>query len=481
MFVGYRWPSEQLFGSPSPFLAMPPTIVGLLLLVSALLVVPFPGLDTHPLSMGFVLTGVLLLGVLAAVFLLRSLVYFRDLYRATHYAVPDLVYLLTRLRSGAVGDLPVTVSFIAHSMGALVATMAARQLLETSSGRVLDVPGAGSKLRFGRLVMVSPDIPAEWIMPRRGVLESTLAAFEGVYLFSNAGDVVLKMVSAVGNFFSFPTRFWANGYRLGIMEVLNSHHFHHRRRSYFRRAVRLVHGHQRIRVGGRRRRQSAPFGARITSSRLAIDGRLGLLRLRRLIRQFHLGALLRQLRPRNFLRRRLRHQRRVRRLPRLRRLRLGWFTLAERLHPIPMRLWVWDVLAWAARLNRNTANELDAKDVHGGSAISRCSYFDCTEYFEWDGSGSRRKLLTPGKPVGELKAWHNWMLLLRYFIPKLRVDVHGGYFAGRTVPRLICKLAATSPKKLLLTEIAMAEAKGVRVSLADGALQAEAVDAGGDS
>jgi hypothetical protein len=73
-----------------------------------------------------------------------------------------------------------------------------------------------------RLVLVSPDIPAEALIGNRAnFLKSSLRRFKEAYLFSNEGDEVLRMISTAANYFSFPTRSRDYGYRLENVEVLS--------------------------------------------------------------------------------------------------------------------------------------------------------------------------------------------------------------------------------------------------------------------
>jgi len=79
----------------------------------------------------------------------------------------------------------------------------------------------GHAFVLGHLVMVSPDIPAEALMIRRGnFLKSSLRRFQEVHLFCNAGDEVLRTLSSLANFFSFPMRTRERGYRLGNAELV---------------------------------------------------------------------------------------------------------------------------------------------------------------------------------------------------------------------------------------------------------------------
>jgi hypothetical protein len=78
----------------------------------------------------------------------------------------------------------------------------------------------GRVFRLGRLVLVSPDIPTLTIQSgRANVLRSALRRFEEAYLFSNEGDLALRLASTAANYFSFPARSRFHGYRLGNVTV----------------------------------------------------------------------------------------------------------------------------------------------------------------------------------------------------------------------------------------------------------------------
>ena len=247
VFIGYRWPSERM-GSPLPrtIPAMPWSLIGLailaLLMVAGAFAAGAEGTHGPFIAMGIHVVrdaGWFLLAFPCVLAVLRAMVYFRDEYRAIHYAVPDLVELLrdldaavarVRQERGKNGSEPrlIEISFIGHSMGALVVTHAVRILSD------LFGPGAvgtnsmdddanrkppstlGSCMDLARLVLVSPDIPAEALMlGRANYLSASLHRFKEASLFSSRGDVVLKMVSTLANYFAFPTRSRANGFRLG--------------------------------------------------------------------------------------------------------------------------------------------------------------------------------------------------------------------------------------------------------------------------
>jgi hypothetical protein len=74
----------------------------------------------------------------------------------------------------------------------------------------------GRVFSLGRLILVAPDIPTESIMPRRtNFLRSSLRRCEEAYVFSNEGDLALRLASTAANYFSFPARTRFSGYRLG--------------------------------------------------------------------------------------------------------------------------------------------------------------------------------------------------------------------------------------------------------------------------
>lgn len=78
------------------------------------------------------------------------------------------------------------------------------------------LPQIGNAFKLARLVLVSPDIPAEALIANRAnFLMNSIKQFEEVFLFSNEGDEVLRQISTTANYFSFPTRSNKFGYRLG--------------------------------------------------------------------------------------------------------------------------------------------------------------------------------------------------------------------------------------------------------------------------
>ena len=174
--------------------------------------------------------------------LLRTIVYFRDTFRATNYGAPDLVQIIRAIdgeiikqrgQSGATND--VQLSFIGHSMGGFVVTNTIRVLSDVFLKPVQNLsdygahapappsPNIGNVFCLKRFVLASPDIPAEALLSNRGnFLASALARFDEAYLFSNEGDEVLRQISTLANYFVFPTKSRNYGFRLGNVEILSS-------------------------------------------------------------------------------------------------------------------------------------------------------------------------------------------------------------------------------------------------------------------
>lgn len=207
------------------------TIIALLKLVSDLTIL---------IASSFVLTIALLVVVaILTIFVLRISGYFRDTYRAANYGVADLVEFIRQLDYQIVQQSPegkqarIRLNFIGHSMGAYVVTNTVRILsdvfdrdsignLEISNQKKCPSPNIGNVFRLSRLVLVAPDISAETIISGRGnPLRSSLRRFDEAYLFSNEGDMVLKIASTAANYFSFPASTREGGYRLGNVIIRN--------------------------------------------------------------------------------------------------------------------------------------------------------------------------------------------------------------------------------------------------------------------
>jgi hypothetical protein len=265
--LGYRWPSEKM-GQPwhGTWDAMPTLPTWILYLGLIFAVLPFLLYFFGPESGQFsaaifqylrnligdhlvTMTGLTFAGLVLTAALLRTIVYFRDNYRASNYGVPDLIQII-RAIDGEIIKLRgedsnaarrnVELSFIGHSMGGFVVTNTIRTL-----SNVFDVPvdalsayGArarpgvtlespplnqiGSVFKLMRFVLASPDIPAETLLSSRGnFLASALSRFDEAYLFSNEGDAVLRQISTLANYFVFPTKSRNHGFRLGNVEILS--------------------------------------------------------------------------------------------------------------------------------------------------------------------------------------------------------------------------------------------------------------------
>lgn len=190
-----------------------------------------------------------LFGWVFGAILLRVSIYFRDNYRAVNYGVPDLVEFIRQIDNAIIekaegntryekknnfsqGNNPrIKLSFIAHSMGAFVTTNVIRILsdifdensipkLSQGNVEIEPSPNIGNVFSLGRLVLASPDIPIETIMPERSnFLRSSLRRFEESYLFSSQGDVILRVASTAANYISFPANTYDRGFRLGNIVV----------------------------------------------------------------------------------------------------------------------------------------------------------------------------------------------------------------------------------------------------------------------
>ena len=405
--VGYRWPSERMWGIfPSSFTAAPPVVTAILL-CSLVLLLPalqnwlfpnylssLPGFISAALDFlrtaNFVhATSVIALGcfiLICMLIVLRACVYYRDVYRAINYGVPDLIQIIRSIDSAIVERRGrrsrrrhVQLSFIGHSMGGLVVTNTIRTLSDVFAGAPAPLKQFGARgfkkqpkrgmsdighvFVLKRFILASPDIPAEHLLSSRSnFLASSLTRFKEAYLFSNEGDEVLRLISTLANFFMFPTRTRAHGYRLGNVEVLS------RQLGIVSNANLL----RKLRIGKRTLEQLYAKIQRDAQTRQAASEKLGAP-----------GTTARQ-----------------RKLPKA-----------------PL------------------------------AAIF--SYFDCTDYRDSDGSGRpARGLLTFAKLLKRLNAaarlrWysHAW-LLIRYSMPlKKGPNVHGGYFEGEFTQQLIYRLA----------------------------------------
>jgi hypothetical protein len=276
--VGYRWPSENILAPLRSCRAALPTLprwvfwFGVILGICGLIAMAARFLSNAQYPDLALVTGHVLIviglaasGLVLCALLLRIIVYFRDTYRATNYGVPDLIEIIRQIdrkiiahdrsgRGGAEAALHhrranrVQLSFVGHSMGGYVVTNAIRALTDLfapdslrpslNTGIFSDAndsakfgennpwevaPTIGDAFNLTRFVLASPDIPAEALLSNRAnFLASSLRRFREAYLFSNEGDEVLRQVSTMANYFSFPTKSSKFGFRLGNVEILRS-------------------------------------------------------------------------------------------------------------------------------------------------------------------------------------------------------------------------------------------------------------------
>lgn len=272
IFLGYRWSSEVINGVEKDSLAnkiksaksslpkllnilwlsgIAGTVLGLIAFFTKSFNLLFGFFPILILSLSLIIASLIF-----TLIFLRLSGYFRDSYRAYNYGVPDLVELIRQLDKEIVEASPgktleekqhywrdqtepIKLSFIGHSMGGFAVTNAVRVLSDVFDRESIgnfDIhnkdknPSAriGHVFSLGRLILVSPDIPAETIISgRANFLSSSLRRFEEAYLFSNEGDMALRLASTAANYFSFPAKTRAGGYRLGnvvIREGVGSKH-----------------------------------------------------------------------------------------------------------------------------------------------------------------------------------------------------------------------------------------------------------------
>lgn len=274
VLLGYRWSSEVINGIENDSLkskfnyaaqSLPALLklllivgaLGFLISVAAILITPYNALVIEIASLLVLILTLATASIVLALLLLRLSGYFRDSYRANNYGVPDLVELIRQLDNFIVDESPgfaaednpiakraakenywqekttkrIKLSFIGHSMGGFVVTNTLRILSDvfdqgsignfnTENKSKAPSSEIGHVFSLGRLVLVAPDIPAESIISgRANFLSSSLRRFEEAYLFSNEGDMALRLASTAANYFNFPAKTQAGGYRLGNVTV----------------------------------------------------------------------------------------------------------------------------------------------------------------------------------------------------------------------------------------------------------------------
>ena len=287
VFVGYRWPSENIIKRPrkrrrktawavdvlsvvwvnlrnlGQNIKALPTVPQALLYLALLCLLINGCLRLWPSLLGLLLNPLSLLirvclpvavitaMVILTVLVLRLIVYFRDVYRAINFGVPDLTELLRQLdqalvdlhareleqqgyeRGKAIAEAErrcaksefkrIKLTFLGHSMGSLVITNVVRVLSDVFDRRSIKKnPDAciGHTLSLGRLILVSPDIPVlTLVSSRANGFASSLRRFEETYLFSNEGDLALRLASTAANYISFPSATQKCGHRLGSVAL----------------------------------------------------------------------------------------------------------------------------------------------------------------------------------------------------------------------------------------------------------------------
>jgi hypothetical protein len=183
---------------------------------------PFTGTAVPPLWLLPVLLGLgLIYPLLLVLFVLRAVAYHRDRYMALHRGVPDLCEFLRHLDWHCAhrheGALSVCLHVIAHSMGCLL-TLNAVRTLSNLFGRPPDSDPKetlGESLNLGTLVLAAPDVPVELLqVSQNNYFYSAMRRFDRMYVFTNAHDAVLRVLSWLANSFAEPQP-GNSRYRLG--------------------------------------------------------------------------------------------------------------------------------------------------------------------------------------------------------------------------------------------------------------------------
>ncbi len=284
LLIGYRWPSEKvlpksseggscqnksqsstkvILGKLQAAMQALPVILGIgsrwgiigliggmIASVASIIAIALQASKASLFLIIFSTLTILSLITVSAIFTLlalRLVVYFRDTYRASNFGVSDLVELIRQIDNTVVKASPnqdrakkeedknnrIKLSFVGHSMGGFVVTNTVRILsdvFDSSSVGSLDITKAekkpshfiGNVFSLERLILVSPDIPAETIISQRAnFLQSSLRRFKEAYLFSNEGDMALRLASPIANYFVYPSNRQVGGYRLGNVMVRN--------------------------------------------------------------------------------------------------------------------------------------------------------------------------------------------------------------------------------------------------------------------
>ncbi|MEO1620395.1 MAG: alpha/beta hydrolase, partial [Cyanobacteria bacterium J06632_3] len=274
VFIGYRWSSERVSLHPLHLWrnvrALPDVPQALLGLGLAFMLIYWGwtlfweplwqnnwanliGASSLSLAVGISV-------MIATLLVLRTTVYFRDVYRAINFGVPDLTELIRQIDQAVVdlrvadlhhrypnysdamrqakriasgqtletedGYQKIKLNFLGHSMGGLVITNVVRILSDVFDRRSISqnpIPDIGNTLSLGRLILASPDVPVlSIISSRSNGLASSLRRFREAYLFSNEGDLALRLASTAANYISFPSARQNHGHRLGSVALVKT-------------------------------------------------------------------------------------------------------------------------------------------------------------------------------------------------------------------------------------------------------------------
>ena len=223
-----------------------PSFTLLIIFPSALVLAAILLLPNYWSLIALLVISALLLGIVTTLVILRLSAYTSDRFRAANYGVLDLMEFIRQIDDMYVGnqakqqdnlesptaetiskELPdhklVKLTFIGHSLGCEVITQTIRILSDVfSSGATGDNPDPqiGHIFSLERLVLVAPDIPLQSILPgRANFLRSSLKRCQEAYVFSNEGDLALRLASTAANYFSFPSITRFRGYKLGNITV----------------------------------------------------------------------------------------------------------------------------------------------------------------------------------------------------------------------------------------------------------------------
>jgi pimeloyl-ACP methyl ester carboxylesterase len=262
VFIGYNWPSESFSSNYLGFFKRVfdefrtlPILPGTATIFAISIIVGFTIFLINVkssfliilISILAIVFAIAFIGSICGIVLMKVFAYLRDAYRATNFGVLDLVELIRQLDNKIVDKCPeedknfwkkkkIKLTFIGHSMGGFVVTSVVRILSDVFDQASIEPicqdentvekppsPDIGNVFSLERLVLVSPDIPLESIIPgRANFLRSSLRRFKESYLFSNEGDMILRAFSTAANYLSFSARTPDRSFRLGNVTLDHS-------------------------------------------------------------------------------------------------------------------------------------------------------------------------------------------------------------------------------------------------------------------